>query len=93
MKKYPKQELESPIPGSKAYTFGKCTVLVGIEHKKWHLSISNANRYPKWDEISAARYEFIPDDITVAMILPSKKNYVNIYKNCFHLWEIDEDFN
>jgi hypothetical protein len=57
---------------------------------QWHMSISRPDRYPSWDEIRDARYELMPRDITVAMILPPPKDYVNLHNNCFHLWEIDE---
>ncbi|SFU39659.1 DUF7694 domain-containing protein [Alicyclobacillus macrosporangiidus] len=78
-------------PGCKAYRFGECTVLVE-RHRKigWHMSISHPNRYPTWDEIRDARYELVPDDVTMAMLLPPRREYVNLHQNCFHLHEIKE---
>ena len=58
------------------------------DEKFWHLSIAHPSRYPTWDEIKKARYELMPDEITVGMILPPKSEYVNIDSNCFHLHEI-----
>lgn len=63
----------------------------------WHLSISHRDcappyepgRYPTWDEIREARERFIPDAVTVAMLLPPKAEYVNVHQTTFHLWEID----
>lgn len=63
----------------------------------WHLSISHRTndrapqpgRYPSWDEIRDARERFIPDEVTVAMILPPKAEYVNVHATAFHLWEIE----
>lgn len=55
--------------------------------ERWHLSISHPQRYPTWDEIKRARYEFIPDAVTMAMMLPPKAEYVNVHQNCFHLHE------
>lgn len=55
--------------------------------QRWHLSISHASRYPTWDEIRDARYDLLPDDITMAMLLPPKSEYVNAHSNCFHLHE------
>lgn len=79
----------------KAYvTDTDCRIMVGREpigpkgEMEWHLSISCADRYPTWDEIKWARYEFIPDSITVGMILPPKEEYINIHPNCFHLNEL-----
>lgn len=56
----------------------------------WHLSISCENRYPTWDEIKRARYELLPNNCTMAMLLPPTEEYVNIHENCFHLHEIRE---
>jgi hypothetical protein len=55
---------------------------------RWHLSISHPSRYPTWDEIRDARYALLPDDVTMAMLLPPQREYVNLHKNCFHLHEI-----
>lgn len=57
---------------------------------RWHMSISCANRYPTWDEIRDARYALLPDDVTMAMLLPPRAEYVNVHPNCFHLHEIIE---
>lgn len=67
---------------------GECLALVSKDDGKWHLSISHPDRYPTWDEIRDARYEFIPDEVTMAMLLPPKGEYVNLHPNCFHLWEV-----
>lgn len=86
----------SPSPYCKAYKFGRCNVLVGKEPingtdnpLKWHLSISHHKSLPTWNELKEARYYFIPDNVTMAMILPPKSEYVNIHEYCFHLYEID----
>ena len=67
---------------------GECTVIVSKDAGLWHMSIAHPNRYPTWDEIKDARYEFLPDNINAAMLFPPKKEYVNLHPNCFHLWEI-----
>lgn len=73
---------------------GGCKVLVSREDHsgklRWHLSISRVNRYPHWDEIKDARYSLLPHELTFAQILPPPRDYTNLHKNCFHLWEIDE---
>lgn len=56
----------------------------------WHLSISHPSRYPTWDEIRDARYELLPNDCTMAMLLPPKEQYVNLHPNCFHLHEVPD---
>jgi len=83
-------EIPSPVAGTKAYAFGECSVMVGKEGGKWHMSISHPRRNPKWHEIRDARYKLLPDNITMAMLLPPKDEYVNIHLHCFHLWEIED---
>lgn len=75
---------------------GHLTVIVGQEPQGWHLSISHRTnevrprpkRYPSWDEIADARYRFVPDHVTMAMLLPPKEEYVNLHETTFHLHEI-----
>lgn len=69
---------------------GKLTVLRSKEDGLWHMSISHPSRYPSWDEIYEARYEFLLPNIQVAMMLPPKEEYVNFHKHTFHLWERNE---
>ena len=70
------------------WDFGECIVCIAKELNKWHLSISHSSRYPTYDEIKSARYEFIKDSVTMAMFFPPKAEFVNLHKNCFHLYEI-----
>jgi hypothetical protein len=84
------EEVSCPIPGSKAYRFGRYSVIVGVEGGRWHMSISHPSMYPGWDAIRDARYMFMPKDIWVAMMLPPPSSYVNVDQNCFHLWEIKD---
>jgi len=70
------------------FKFGECTVIVSVDAGHWHMSISHQIRYPTFDEIRNARYQFLPNNITVAMLYPPKEEYINVHNNCFHLWEI-----
>lgn len=82
-------EINSPLPYCKAYKFGRCIVLVGQEPGiGWHMSISHHRVNPTWEEIRDARYKFVPDGVRMAMLLPPKKEYVNIHEHCFHLYEM-----
>lgn len=90
------QPIASPVPGAKAFrTSSNCAIIVAREPlgpggaMRWHLSISHHGRYPHWDEIKQARYELIPDDAMMAMLLPPKEQYVNVHQRCFHLHEIE----
>lgn len=82
---------------------GHLTLLASRGSDGWHLSISHRSnrlvtaaglpapgRYPTWDEIAQARYQFAPDDVTMALLLPPRAEYVNVMPTCFHLWEIDK---
>jgi hypothetical protein len=86
------KEIPCPMLYCKAYRWGSCTVFVRQEPKiGWHLSISQPYRYPTWQEIKAARYDLLPHDVTMAMILPPTDEYVNVHPNCFHLHQIPNE--
>jgi len=63
-------------------------VIVSKDSGYWHLSVSHPTRYPTWDEIKEVRYKYLPNNITVGLLFPPKEEYVNVHKNCFHLWEV-----
>jgi hypothetical protein len=71
-----------------AHRIGECLVMVSYEPNGWHLSISHQSRNPTWEEIRNARYELVPDNVTMAMLLPPKAEYVNVHKFCFHLYQL-----
>jgi hypothetical protein len=78
-------------PSARIYSAaGGCSVIVSRDAGRWHVSISHRHRYPTWDEIADARYALVPDDVTMAMLLPPSSEYVNAHDFCFHLWEIDD---
>lgn len=91
---------DSPVPNSKTYQVNReCYAIVsrdwvterGIKVMRYHLSISHPTRYPTWAEIKFARYQILPDNITMAMLLPPQDQFVNIHPNCFHLHEIENE--
>jgi len=79
---------------------GHLNLIIDVEDGLFHLSISHRvdgpdgktrpGRYPSWDEIYEARYEFCPPKATMAMYLPTKEEYVNIHPTTFHLWEVSQ---
>jgi hypothetical protein len=73
------------------YLLGECPVVVTREGGRWHLSISHPRRYPTWDEIAEARYRLLPKTQTFALPLPPAAEYINLHKNCFHVYEIAAD--
>lgn len=74
----------------RAYELGECSVLVTKEGGSWHVSIAHPRRYPTWDEVAEARYRLVPDDVTLAMLLPPRELYVNLHKNCFQMIQVEE---
>lgn len=71
---------------------GTLAAFVAREPQGWHLSISHRSnkkgrpgRYPTWDEIANARYELLPAEITVALLLPPVGEYVAVHPTTFHL--------
>jgi len=88
------QFLRVPAPANvkhaQWWAMRECRVAVAVEFGKWHMSISCPDRDPTWDEIATARYRLIPDKVTMAMLLPPMKQYVNLHHHVFHLHEIDD---
>lgn len=79
-----------PLPPGEHRIFmaGQLRLIVSLEPIGWHLSISHPRRYPTWDEIADARYRFIPDEVTMAMLLPPRGEYVNVHETCMHLHQV-----
>ena len=88
-------------PGMRAYSKdagdGLLTVFAGREPGVgFHLSISHRTygpdsrpgRYPSWDEICEARDRFTPADVTMAMMLPPRVEWINVHETTFHLYEL-----
>jgi hypothetical protein len=79
-------------PGTRAFRFGGCRVLLSKQRAGWHLSISRSDRLPSWEEVRDARYALIPDDATMVMLLPPRREYVNVHEFCFQLYEIPASY-
>jgi hypothetical protein len=82
---------------------GHLTAFVAPPYRKngWHISVSHRTRIvdahtnlpmpgrlPTWDEMKDVRYRFAPDNVTMAMLLPPKAQYVNVHPTTLHLWQI-----
>jgi hypothetical protein len=74
---------------SRFFKMGKVKIILSRYEHGWHMSISHPERYPTWDEIAKARYELIPNEVTMAMILPPQEEFVNIHNFCFQLMEVE----
>ena len=79
-----------------AYRMGECSIILSgpLEREQvgWHFSISCTDRNPTWEEQRDARYQLVPDDVTMVSVLPSKAEYVNIHPFCFHWYEAGPKF-
>jgi hypothetical protein len=76
--------------GGDWYRWGNVTAHVAQEGGLWHISVSVPYRYPTWAEIYTAWYDLVPGagEITGAILLPRKSEYVNIHPNCFHVHQL-----
>lgn len=85
-------QFNHPLGGA-WYRWGDVSVHVAKENGLWHMSISLPNRYPTWDEIYTAWYDLVPGaggEITGAILLPRKSEYVNLHPNCFHVHQLKD---
>ena len=64
------------------------TIDSGAHGKLRHVSVSHPERYPTWEEIKEVKERFFGPDQDTMMVLPRKELYVNLHRNCFHLWQM-----
>lgn len=55
-----------------------------------HVSMSYDDHDPPWVEIRAIKDYFYGDQRDAMMVLPKKRDYVNLHPHAFHLWETPE---
>jgi hypothetical protein len=79
-------------PGSRAYLMGRCRIIVSQQKAGWHLSISKPDHLPSWEEVRDARYALVPDEATMALLLPPKGEYVNVHEYCLQMYEIPAEY-
>lgn len=71
----------------------RCSVVFSWDGGWDHVSIAPFNgKTPTWSEMCALKRIFFRDDEAVIQIHPKKSEYVNVMKNCLHLWRpIDQE--
>ena len=79
-------------PGTRAFVMGGCRILVSQQRVGWHLSISKPHKLPTWEEVRDARYALIPDEATMALLLPPQSEYVNVHEFCLQMYEIPSEY-
>ncbi len=85
-------EIESPIPGQRAFRKGVNRAIVSQDERgRWHLSVSRDDGLPGWGELKKARYALVPPEIWMVQVFPPQKYFVNIHPDVLHLWEVEPD--
>jgi len=51
-----------------------------------HVSVSMQKQTPSWSHMCFVKNLFFLDSETVIQYHPAKTAYVNVHKNCLHLW-------
>lgn len=97
-KMFKEQKKWAEITGGiqRAWNFNGLLVIAsaGImqDGREWlHVSFSRKSRLPTYADLQLVKREFIGRDKKAVMIFPDEKHYVNIHKNCLHLWYSEEN--
>lgn len=72
--------------------FMGCNLIITKDAGLYHLSISRKDRLPKYEELKAARYQFLPNVPYMVQVFPPAQAFVNVHNFCLHLWEPGEGF-
>ena len=80
----------------KAWEFNGLMVIASCgeyqDEKEWlHISFSRKSRIPSYKDMQRVKRDFIGEDKKAVFVLPEKENYVNIHKNCLHLFYSKEN--
>jgi hypothetical protein len=85
-------EVPCKLPEYRVFHKGELRVFVGrdlhVDPGGWCLSISHKRRYPTWEEVKHARREFIPLDVTMAIVVPETEESGIPYFYCFYLRQV-----
>ena len=73
------------------YKYKGKEIFINKEGGLWHLSVA-ARHTLGYYELKEIRYMFMPDDMQVAQIFPPREEFVNVHKNCFHLYELYTEY-
>ena len=66
---------------------GKTYMIIASNGGGWeHVSVSNEKHIPSWNVMCKIKDLFFKDTETVIQFHPPKSEYVNLHKNCLHLW-------
>lgn len=51
-----------------------------------HVSVASPKRIPTWEELCKIKDMFFEDEEECYQVFPKKSEYVNVHKNCMHIW-------
>ena len=67
---------------------GQCLFFVCSWGGGWdHVSVSLHRRCPTWEEMCVVKEIFFTDDECCVEYHPAKKDYVNVFPYCLHIWK------
>ncbi len=84
--------IECPVGGGEAWVHMRTRLFVikSLEvhdNETWcHVSVSGRGRLPTWEELRAAKNEFIGRERLAVQVLPPESEYVNCHPYVLHLW-------
>jgi len=85
-------EIDPPVPRCRAYRHTGRGLLVlhsiDLVDEEWwdHLSVSHKDRLPFWTELREVKNYFLGANREAIQVLPREVDYVNLAKNCLHIW-------
>jgi hypothetical protein len=85
----------SPMSGGCAYQCRDGMVVIATYDPSphgllLHVSVSYADRDPRWKDLKLLRQAFFPDDVDVIQVLPRAGEFVNLHTHAFHLYQAPE---
>lgn len=84
------REMPSQIAGVRLYRMRMMQILASTDNGVMHISASHPKRMPTWEEMYRMFEEIGNRNEQLVMILPPKKEYVNLHDNCLHLFEVPD---
>ena len=81
-------EVPCELPQYRVFHRGEMCVFAGREPAGWAFSIRHNRRWPTWEEVQDARREFIPHNVTMAIVVPATEESVIPDFYCIYMRQI-----
>jgi len=62
----------------------------GLDHLRWHVSVSRRDRLPEWAEFAEIVHQVRPG-VAFALPLPPKSWWINVHEFTLHAWEVKDE--